>query len=196
MASKFIFELKRKFIHVFALLYIAIYYIFSIRYGHNWGIIALVAVLYFFLILEFFRLELKKKIPIFHIFWREKEKNKLGGQIYFVLGAIIVFTFFDFRIAVAVILMTIFGDIAAALFGIRFGKRWLKKTPDRAWEGIIAVFVVDLILVFFLVDGLVIVVLMALIATFVETKVRWINDNLAIPVSAGFVGQILKILVG
>ena len=196
MTSKFIFELKRKFIHVFALLYIAIYYIFAVSYGHNWGIVALVAVLYFFLILEFFRLESKYKIPIFHIFWREKEKDKFGGQIYFVLGAIIVFAFFDFRIAVAAILMTIFGDMAAALFGIQFGKHWLKKTPDRAWEGIIAEFVVDLIIVFFLVDGLVIGVLMALTATFIETKVRWSDDNLAIPVSAGFVGQILKILVG
>ena len=83
------FEIKRKFIHIFALLYIGIYLYFANRFNHNIGLLSLTIVLAFFLVLEYFRVLKQKRIPIFHIFWRESEKNRLGGQVYFIIGAII-----------------------------------------------------------------------------------------------------------
>ena len=195
MNDKLKFEIKRKFIHIFALFYIAIYYVFFKLYNHSIGLLALAILLTIFLIVEFLRLKLKIKIPLFHIFWREKERDKLGGHIYFIIGAIISFAFFDFNIAITVLLMTIFGDMAAALFGIRYGKHWIKNIPDTAWEGVIAEFLVDFFIAFFILNNLLISLTMALAATFVETVLSKINDNLSIPIFSGIVGQIVKSLL-
>ena len=192
MKPKLKFEIKRKFIHIFSLLYLAIYLYFQSQYNHKTGLVALTTILAFFLILEYFRVKRQKKIPIFHIFWRESEKNKLGGQVYFITGAIIAFALFDKNIAITALLMTTFGDMAAAIFGIAFGKHWIKGLKDRAWEGVIAQFVVDLIIAMLILNNLTISIVMALVATFVETVITKIDDNLSIPLFAGAAAQILK----
>jgi len=192
MNPKLKFEIKRKFIHIFSLLYIAIYLYSAKYYNHKTGLLALVAVLVFFLILEYFRVKKQKKIPIFHIFWRESEKNRLGGQVYFVTGAIIAFAFFSKEIAITALLMTVFGDMAAAIFGIAFGKHWIKGLKDRAWEGVIAQFTVDLIIAILILGNIPLSIIMALTATFVETTITKIDDNLSIPFFSGTIAQILK----
>jgi dolichol kinase len=116
------FEIKRKFIHIFALLYIGIYLYFANRFNHNIGLLSLTIVLAFFLVLEYFRVLKQKRIPVFHIFWRESEKNRLGGQVYFIIGAIIAFGVFDKNIAITALLMTIFGDMAAATRTAAYGR--------------------------------------------------------------------------
>ena len=195
MKSKLKFEFKRKFIHLFSLLYIAIYYFANKYYGHQIGLLSLVFILIFFLVMEYFRVLKKKKIPIVDIFWRKGEKNKLAGYIYFITGAIIAFAVFDFNIAVAALLMTTFGDMAAAMFGISFGRHWLKSTPNTAWEGIIAEFTIDIIIGAIFLSNWWIILAMAFTATFVETFFTHVDDNLTIPVFSGFVAQILiKIL--
>ena len=155
----------------------------------------LLSVFLFFIAIEFFRIIQKKKIPIFHIFWREKEENSLGGQVYYILGMIIALAIFDFEIALAVILMTVLGDMAAAIFGIAFGKHWIKNLEDTAWEGIIAELAVNLIIGYLIIGNWAIIIPMALMATFVETIFPHIDDNLAIPIFAGFIGQAIKMLI-
>lgn len=192
MNQKLKFEIKRKFIHIFSLLYLAIYLYFQTKYNHKTGLMALLAVLIFFLILEYFRVKKQIKIPIFHIFWRESEKNKLGGQVYFITGAIISFALFDKNIAITALLMTTFGDMAAAIFGIAFGKHWIKGLKDRAWEGVIAQFVVDLLIAMLILKSIPISIAMALVATIAETTITKIDDNLSIPFFSGAVAQLIK----
>jgi len=194
MNKKLGFELKRKFVHVFSILYMLIYWLALKYYNKQIALLSLVAILIFFLIIEFFRLKKKKKIPIIHIFWRKSEKNKLAGYIYFITGAIAAFALFDFDIALAALLMTTFGDMAAAIFGISFGKHWLKSVPDTAWEGVIAEFLVDILIGSLILSNWTIIVAMALIATIVETFLVQVDDNLSIPLSAGLVAQFLRIL--
>lgn len=157
-----------------------------------------------FLELEYFRLEIGNKIPILSKIWgyvrREKEKNQIGGDIFFLIGAILVLAVFDIRIAVAGILMTTFGDLSAALIGSKFGKHYFKNFKDRAWEGIFAEFFVNILIgilvLIFLFGGSfyslvwVIIITMALTATFVETIVSKIDYNLLIPIFSCFNGQI------
>ena len=192
--SKLAFEAKRKFIHLLGFSYVIVYYISLKLFGHKIAILILLAALITFITIEFFRVIEKRKIPIVHFLWRAKEENTLGGQVYYLLGLIIALSLFEFPIAITVILMTIFGDMAAAIFGIAFGKHWLKKIPDTAWEGIIAEFAVDLIIGFLIIGNWKIVIPMAAMATFVETVFPHVDDNLAIPVFAGFIGQTLKLL--
>jgi len=192
--SKLAFEAKRKAIHVLGFSYVLVYWIFLKIFSHTIALLVLLAAFITFIVIEFFRINERRKIPIIHVLWREKEENSLGGQVYYILGIIIALAIFDFRIAIAVILMTILGDMAAAIFGIAFGKHWIKRIPNTAWEGVIAEFIVDLIIGYFLLGNLAVVIPMALMATFVETVFPHIDDNLAIPVFAGFIGQTLRLI--
>src|SRR3989344_1739994 len=109
MEKSFVFELKRKFIHFLALIFILVYLITKKYYGHQSGLWALTFILISFLTIDFFRVRMKKKIPFFQMFWRDKEKNKLGGNVYFIIGTLVAFAAFDLWIAVVALLMAIFG---------------------------------------------------------------------------------------
>ena len=193
--SKLAFEAKRKAIHVLGLSYVLFYWVaLKIFQSSQIAILLLLSTLLIFISIEFFRITQHKKIPILHVLWRPKEENTLGGQVYYILGMILALAIFDFQIALAVILMTVFGDMAAAIFGIAFGKHWMKGLKDTAWEGVIAEFVVNLIIGYLIIGNWIIIIPMAAMATFVETIFPHVDDNLAIPVFAGFIGQALKLL--
>jgi len=153
------------------------------------------------------------KIPILNRIWRvlrrEKEHDKLGGDVFFLIGAILVLAVFDLNIAMAAILMTTFGDLSAALIGKRFGKHYLVMLKDRAWEGILAEFFVDLIIGIFVffwgfwsntailynLNLWIVILVMSITATFVETIIYKMDDNLLIPLFAGFNGQIILLVL-
>lgn len=188
-------ELKRKFVHLLALSFIGIFLLISTTLGRELAFLALVLLLIIFLELEYVRVEWRKKIPFFSGLWRGKEKDRVGGQVFFLIGAIISLAVFDFDIAIAVILMTVFGDMAAALVGKRFGKTWISK--KKALEGILAQLFVDLVIAYFIIgieEGIVLLV-MAFTATIVESAIEKLDDNLLIPLFSGFNGQVARMIV-
>jgi len=203
-------ELARKFVHLLSILILIIYFIASDFFNTRIALFILVLILIVFLELEYLRIEITKEIPYLNRIWkyirRGKEKDKLGSDIFFIIGAILVLSIFDLRIAMSAILMTTFGDMSAALIGKRFGKHYLKSLKDRAWEGIFAEFFVDIIigLIVFVFIGsssiydfkiLLVILGMALTATVVETLIYKMDDNLLIPVFSGFTGQIMLIIL-
>jgi len=195
MKKRVKFELKRKLFHLSSLLYIPVYYFINQYFSKQIALLSIIFIFAIFIILEFFRILRNQTIPFFHVLFRRKERIKLAGNVYFTIGAIIAFAIFDFKIATTALLMTTFGDMAAALFGIQFGKHWLKNIPHTAWEGIIAEFVVDLIVGFLLLSNWMIILAMALTATFVETIFIHTDDNLTIPIFSGFVGQVILLIL-
>ena len=212
MAWAFKREIARKGVHLLSLLFIVIYGVFAYFLGHQWGLFALAFVLVLLIEFEYFRIEAKKKIPFISLFWwvkRPKERQKMGAEVFFLIGTIICLAVFDMRVALAAILMTTFGDLSAALLGKKFGKRWIKGLKNKAWEGVIAELVANLIVgflvlrtTFWWVSGAgygnpmwAVIIVMAVTATFVETIISKLDDNLLIPVFAGFNGQIVLLIV-
>jgi len=211
MAWKYIREVARKGVHLLSLSFIAIYIIFAALFSHKIGLLALAFLLILLIEFEYFRIELRKKIPVISWFWwvkRKKEKERLGAEVFFLIGTIICLAVFDIRVAVAAILMTTFGDLAAALIGKKFGKHWIKSLKNRAWEGVIAELVVNLAI------GLIVlrtsawwagagfgqpiwslIIVMGVTATFVETIIHKLDDNLLVPVFAGFNGQVVLMIL-
>ena len=184
-------ELKRKAVHVTSVLIVILYYFLP----KEAILLILTLLLILFLELEFIRIDLRLKIPFFHELYREAEKDRLSGNVFFIMGAIIAISVFSKEIAIAAILMTTFGDASAAIFGKRFGRTWIPKLKNRAVEGCMAEFIVDLVIGFiFLKSGLVIVV-MAGTATIVETVVDKMDDNLLIPLFSGFNAQMLTYII-
>jgi len=212
MVWKFKQELARKFIHLFSVLILVIFWYVSKQYNKQTALLVLVFILLIFLILEYVRIEKSGNILIMRTIWayvrRKKEKNRIGGEVFMLVGSIMALALFEIHIAFAVILMTTFGDLAAALIGKRFGRNWISGMDDRAWEGILAEFFVNTligIVIFFtaiLPNTLTInapqiwtiIFTMSLIATFVETIIYKMDDNLVIPLFAGFAGQMIYLL--
>ncbi|MDD5132823.1 MAG: SEC59/DGK1/VTE5 family protein [Candidatus Nanoarchaeia archaeon] len=204
-------ELGRKAIHLLSLSFLIIYILVSSTFNHKIALLILSFMLIILIELEYLRIEIGAKIPILHELWqkfrRKKEKHSLGGEVFFLIGSIICLAVFDLRIAAAAILMTTFGDMAAALIGKRFGRTWITK--KLALEGILAELIVDLIIGFLIVrtslwllDGYPlgtpiwpIIIGMAITATLVESLVSKLDDNLLIPLFSGFAGQIILMIM-
>ena len=195
MANSLTFELRRKLIHLTSLTPIIIYVLIAKYISKSVALLSLTFFLIVFLSMEFIRIIHKKKLPFIHVFYRHKEKNKIASHVYFMLGIVIAFSIFDFRIAFVALLMTLFGDFAAALVGMKFGKHKIKSVPHKKWEGVIAELVVNLFIGAFFLQNWIIVLVMALTATFVETFFIHADDNMIIPLFAGFNGQIALIIL-
>jgi len=208
-------ELGRKIFHLGATFFILIYIFFSETFSHKAALLVLAILLVILLEIEYVRIDLRLYLPFLSPIWekykRKKEKNMLGGDVFFLIGCIICLAVFDVRIAVAAILMTTFGDLASSLVGKCWGKIQIMK--DRSLEGCIAEFVVNIIVGYIFlrapVQGTVwwlagipltgfplwsIIITMALTATIVETLVYKLDDNLLVPLISGLNGHLLLML--
>lgn len=189
----FIFELKRKLVHVLSIVYIIVYSLLNELFSKRTALLTLVLILIILSFLEFLQMKYNRKIPIFHQFYRENERDSFSGSIYLLIGTIIAFAVFDFNIAVTAILMMFLGDTASALVG-RLGKHRVDGIKVSV-EGIIAEFLVNLAVGFIFLNSIPIIFIMALTATIAEVLLTPIDDNLAVPIVAGFAGQALLSLM-
>ena len=187
MDKRYVFELKRKFVHLISLVLVFFYFYFLDSYGKFISLFPILIFLLVFLILELLRTK-GIKIPLYNSFFRSKEKKKFGTHIYFLLGEIVVLYAFDSDIALAAILMLALGDTVAALVGMRFG-----KNKDFTGQGTIMELITDLIIGLILLPYF-IAIPMAIIATFSEAFFKKIDDNFAVPILSALVGQILRLM--
>jgi dolichol kinase len=195
-----------------------------VSYGHGVALMALTGMLVVMILLEYVRLQLKLDIPLLRYlynFRRRKEEDHIGGEIYFLLGVIVSLAVFEMSVAVAAVLMTVFGDMTAALVGKRFGRiRPSAFGGKKSLEGAAAALLVNMVIgILFLrasatghlwwqglVSGAIgldssfgytlwpVALVMAVVATTVELTISKINDNLTIPVISGFAGQLTMLL--
>ena len=177
--------------HVTSIIIVLTYYMF----GQQAVQALLMVYLILILVLEYFRLEWDKKLPIFHNLFRAKEADRLGGYVFFTIGCIIAVSVFTQEIASAAILMTTFGDASAALFGKAFGKTWIPGLKNRAIEGCAAEFIVNVVIGLIFLPGWIVIIIMAGTATVVETLANKLDDNLLIPVFSGSCGQVVLLIM-
>lgn len=194
-AKKLRKEILRKLFHLYQLPmiigYIGLRYYFSERIA----VFAIVVVLVIVLEYEFLRLDLNIKVPDPFGIMRPHEKKSVSGMLFMVLSTIVVFTVFDFRIALTAILITVFGDLASALVGIKYGKHKIKT--GKTWEGFAAGLVTNLIVAsIFLWEFPLIILAMALVASFVEFLTYKLDDNLTVPISSAFAGHTVAFVLG
>ncbi len=142
MAWTLFHELRRKLLHVAILLIIILYSILEKSVSKQISLFTLVFILLFLLVAEFLRLELNIEVPIIKQILRAREERKMHGAIYFLSATIICLAVFDFRIALAALLMTVFGDMFAAIVG-QFGKTLLFK--NKTLSGCLVELVINLI---------------------------------------------------
>lgn len=193
MVWTFFHELRRKLIHITILLIITLYSILEKSVSKQISLFTLVFILLFLLVTEFIRLELNIEVPIIKQLIRAKEERRMHGAIYFLCATIISLAVFDFRIALAALLMTVFGDMSAAIVGQRFGKTLVFK--NKTLSGCLIELIINLIVGLIVLNNIYIIIAMAFTATIVETFISELDDNLFVPLFSGFVGQLLFFLI-
>ena len=107
------------------------------------AIMTIVVVLMVILEYEFLRLHTNFKIPDPFGIMRPREKKSVSAMLFVALSTIVVFSVYDFKIAITAMLIMVFGDLASALIGIKYGKHRLKS--GKSWEGFAGGLVMNLI---------------------------------------------------
>lgn len=139
-------------------------------------------------------IEKQRKLPFFSqlldLFEREDTRKRLPGEslLLFLMGTYVLLHFFPKSTTLASLMILTFGDSAAHLFGVHFGRMKHPFTDKKFVEGMIAGmiagFVPALLFVTFLeaFAGAV----AAMLFEAVEVKFKWfrVDDNFTIPVVA------------
>jgi dolichol kinase len=187
-------EIARKAVHLSAVLLLIIYIlikdiIVKDPSGKEIGLFVLMTFLILALVYEYLRLNLKWKLPLSEL-TRLREKNKHTSLIYMLAGIILSLAVFQERVAYASILMGIFGDfVVGILHGSRIGGIVYTK-KKRRWYELLIEFIVNFVVGIVVFPNFIAIFFMAIAATIVELLFDS-EDNLAIPVFSGFVGQLV-----
>jgi phytol kinase len=186
-------EILRKMFHLMEVPVLLVYALTRFFWSEKIAILALTGLFLLLMEIEYIRLEVKPKIPnAFNVF-RAKERDNVAGSIFFVAATIMAFSVFDYSIALVALLLTVFGDLAAALVGIKFGK--IKIFRDKSLEGFLAGLVMNLVVGFLIMpDFPALYITMAFVASTVELLTGKLDDNLTVPLFAGFTGQIVAFM--
>ncbi len=187
-------EIVRKFIHSSSGIVISVLYTFSEK---DLLIIGLLFPLFIILFLEVLRFRGMVSVP----FLRDREKKKIGGHAFFMLGAFISILLFDKQIAIASILMLAIGDAASGL-----AQAVKRRTLDREEaykrgikppDVILIMLSVSFLVGYYTIDSLTIAISGAIGATIadgVHLRIYGISidDNLTIPLYSGFLMSLVS----
>lgn len=182
-------ELVRKTLHLSSLLILIGYTILLNYTSERIAIMAMTAVLLILLEIEHLRIEHRPRLmSILEGLLRTREKDGLSGAAFMVISCIICFAAYEYWVALLALSMTVFVDMFAALFGKAFGGMTIRH--DKTLVGTLAGLAIGLIVgLLILPQFLLLTVTMAVTATLVELFTHKLDDNLTVPLVAGFIGQ-------
>ncbi|MBW2980238.1 hypothetical protein KY360_02375 [Candidatus Woesearchaeota archaeon] len=186
-------EVSRRVVHFLILLTLIAYSIINFGIGQKAAMLTLVGVLLFFLILEYLRIERDITVPLYSKMITAQEKDRLSSVIHFLTATTICLAIFDFKVALAALLMTTFGDMAAAMIGRKYGVTLLFR--NKTLVGSVSELILNLVIGFLILTNIYVIIAMAFTATIVEILIDELDDNLLGPLFAGFVGQLMIILI-
>ncbi len=189
-------EFARKAVHLSGLSIVVGYTLLLNYFSQRVAILAMTALLILLLEVEHIRVEHKPKMAnAINGLLRRHEQNNISGAVFLVISCVICFSAFDYWIAVAAMFMCVFGDLFAALFGKIF--RTKKIHNNKTWPGTIAGLVTNVTVgMLVLPSSALLIIPMAITASVVEFITNKLDDNLTVPLFAGFVGQMIVYYMG
>lgn len=183
-------ELFRKSIHL-SWLFVFLAYLSIEKFKDNLGILFLVVFLLFSLIIDIIRVDLKHKFW-YNKFLHSSESSNLSTPTVTILGILLPLILFQEAVAHTAIFMMIFGDLASGLSDIFLkGRKIMNKNLSSFFIGL----AVNLIIGFTMITPYFVAFFMALTASIMEMASTKINDNLTMPLFAGFVGHLLLLIL-
>jgi dolichol kinase len=191
MAEKSLFkEALRKLFHLMEVPVLIGYTLVRTYFSERLATLMITVLFLILLEIEYVRLEYNPKLPEILNVFRIREQDNVTGTIFFIAATIIVFAAFDYPIAVTALVLTVFGDLAAALIGIKFGKKCIFK--EKTLEGTLAGFATNCLVGYLFLPAYPVIYLsMAFVASLVELLTGKLDDNLTVPLFAAFTGQLM-----
>ncbi len=148
----------------------------------------LMYLLLFVLITEWLVIDVGAYLPFYRELERGKERHRMHGSAYCLIGALLAIEFYSLRIALVATLMVALTDVVTTLVGRAWGR--IKICGPKTLEGTMSGLAFNLLI------GLAFLpwqigTAMAIAATVTEAVVNIVDDNLAVPIVAGYVGQMM-----
>lgn len=157
----------------------------------RWFLIAFVGI---FLLYEYIRLDTKIWVP-FAALIKPKEANTSVDGLNLVLAAIVANSLFSPSIAVVAILIAIIGDTFSTIGGIYGTMRVFPNTNNKTtWEGICLALFANFFIAGSVLGFGVFALILALAGVIIETFATKLDDNLAIPLGVGLLGEIILLI--
>lgn len=157
----------------------------------RWFLIAFVGI---FLLYEYIRLDTKIWVP-FTTLIKPKEANTSVDGFNLVLAAIVANSLFSPSIAVVAILIAIIGDTFSTIGGIYGTMRVFPNTNNKTtWEGICLALFANFFIAGSVLGFGVFALILALAGVIIETFATKLDDNLAIPLGVGLLGEIILLI--
>jgi len=139
------------------------------------------------LLTEWLVIDVGTYLPLYRELERPKERHRMHGSAYCLIGALLAILFFPIKIAFVATMMVAITDVVTGLVGMRWGK--IKIFGPKTLEGTACGLILNIAI------GLTFMPMqvglaMAITATIVEAVVNIVDDNLAVPVFAGYAGML------
>jgi len=159
-----------------------------------------------FITVDFLRLRINAFKDIFVIifgsFLRKRELHSLTGGTYLLLASLLALAVYSKDVVIAAVSFLVIGDTVAALMGQLIGRiRFFRKTLEGTLSGLVACILVALVVchlphtpTYTTTLPLGVGILGAVVASVVEALPFEVNDNVIIPILAGAVMQIGKLI--
>lgn len=157
----------------------------------RWFLIAFVSS---FLIYEYLRLDTKIWVPFAKLVKPKESETSVDG-FNLVLASIVASSLFSPPIAVVAILIAIIGDTFSTIGGIYGTMKVFPKTDNKTtWEGVFLTLLANFFIAGSVLGFGVIPLILALVGVIIEIFSTKLDDNLAIPLGVGLIGEIILLI--
>ncbi len=191
------FELKRQMFHLLLGILIVALLLYDVL--NTWIIMLLIA---FGLLVSF--LSRKARIPVIGCmlreFEREEELNHFPGKgaIFYFIGVFFALLFFEKEVAMASIMVLAFGDSVSHLYGLHYGRIKHPLSSSKFLEGTAAGFVAGFFgaLIFLPWHEAFFASFVAMFVEAMEIRIgaQQVDDNIVVPLFAGFTIWVIRAL--
>ncbi len=186
--------LLRKSLHLGLILPFVVYWYISAQTFTNAAIYArgfLAVFVVGFLVYEYLRLDTRIWVPFASLVKPKEQYTNVDG-LNLVLAAIVATALFEPIVSITAILIAIIGDTFSTIGGIYGTMKVFPNIENKTtWEGILLALIANFVIAGSLWGFSIIPLILALSGVIIETFASRLDDNLAIPLGVGFIGQII-----
>jgi dolichol kinase len=190
--------LLRKSLHLGLILPFVAYWYISAQTFTNAAIYArgfLAVFVVGFLIYEYLRLDTRIWVPFASLVKPKEQYTNVDG-LNLVLAAIVATALFEPIVSITAILIAIIGDTFSTVGGIYGTMKVFPNAENKTtWEGILLALIVNFVIAGSIWGFGIIPLILALSGVIIETFASKLDDNLAIPLGVGFIGQVIWLIL-
>jgi len=142
---------------------------------------------------------------VFSKFWQrllfkeKEEKMKISAITLFLISTFLIILIFEKNIAIAAILIMLFGDMMAGIIGKAFGKHIVVKENGKTFEGFLAFFwtgfFLSLVLTYFINLNIYLLLIGTFFAAIAELYLYKVDDNLTIGIISALAMTAFKMFI-